>query len=67
MQQSIANEMAIDVKVCTNETDELSQLICEANKEGEEGMIAWNDTITRLTTDTETLGEMIQKKGSYYC
>ena len=61
-QESNANEMEVYVKICTHETDELAQLICEANKEGEEGMIAWNDTITRLSTDTETLAEMIEKE-----
>ena len=54
--------MEISTHVCTTEPRGLADMINEANKEGEMGMIAWDDTTTRLTTDAETLTEMIRKK-----
>ena len=60
-QTVIAMADNISVSVCEVATEELSRLICQAYRDGEQGILAWSDTDTRLSNDTP-LEDIVSKK-----
>ena len=52
----------VSVQVCKTATKELSDLICQAYRDGEQEILAWSETDTRLSHDSDTLENIVTKR-----
>lgn len=52
----------VTIQVCEAATESVSDLICQAYRDGEQGILDWSDTDTRLSCDSETLEDIVSSR-----